>query len=551
MSGADHREQEAKFQVNPPLLSALLDQPNLPQGYTSQLLGTFIHTDSYLDTEAYNLLRNGLALRVRQNGAAYEVGVKSLQASRRGAVQERLDVAFPLFNSRQPFDVESWPTAVQDQLDDYSIDLDELEELGPLIVVRQERQKSHIFSASDTTQKPLAEWSVDKVWISSRPTKDATREHINGNHTNEDAPAADFYELEIELLNPEETDAFSALVEQVQEQFGLIPTYKSKLVRGLALHIAQLHKSTNTLTPEMELAEGCRLLLHQQLVNILLNEHDVRMGEDPKSVRNMRVATRRARAALRLFGDSFYPGVLKPYQKGIKKLGRALGVVRDIDVSLANLRHFRRTQAKEQQKQLKSLRSNLEDQRVQAHAHLLTLLDSKQYATFIADFDAFCTKPTSDDVRVSKKDEERLPTQVRHTLPSIILRSFEAVRAYEVALTQDPLPPIETFHALRIQGKYLRYGLEFTQHLLGEQGTTLITQLKQIQDHLGELNDADVEQELLRHWIDQVDERDPFDERLAEIAKLIDELTATFPPRFADFISPENRQLLTSALACI
>ncbi len=548
MSGADHREQEAKFQVESSLLPALLAQSNLPEGYTSQLLGTFIHMDSYLDTEAYDLLRNGLALRVRQNGAAYEVGIKSLQANRRGAIQERLDVAFPLLNSRQPFDVESWPTAVQDQLDDYPV---ELEELGLRVVVRQERQKSHIFSTNDTTQKPLAEWSVDKVWISSTLPKNATREHANGNHTNEDAPAADFYELEIELLNPDEADAFNVLVEQVQEQSGLIPTDKSKLVRGLALHTAQLHKGTNVLMPEMELAAGCRLLLHQQLVNILLNEHSVRRGEDPKSVRNMRVATRRARAALRLFGDTFHPNVLKPYQKGIKKLGRALGVVRDIDVSLANLRHFRRTQAKEQHKQLKSLRSNLENQRVQAHAHLLTLLDSKQYAAFIADFDAFCTKTTADDVSASKKDEECLPTQVRHTVPSIILRSFEAVRAYEVALTQDPLPPIETFHALRIQGKYLRYGLEFTQHLLGEHGAILITQLKQIQDHLGELNDADVEQELLRHWIDQVDERDPFDERLAEITKRIDELTTTFPPFFADFISLENRQLLTSALARI
>lgn len=547
MPGTDHREQEAKFQVDPTLLPSLLAQTNLRDGYTSHLIGTFTHTDSYLDTPAYDLLRHGLTLRVRHNGTSYEVGIKSLQATRKGAIQERLDVAFPLSNSSKPFNVASWPATVQDQvqdqLDPYPVDL---KKLGPLVVVRQERQKSHIFSATNSTQKPLAEWSLDKVWVSNQAPDKAPYQVDS-----DDALQPDFYELEIELLNPDEAEEFAALVEQVQKQPGLTPTYTSKLVRGLASHIAQTHNGTNVLTPEMELTAGCRLLLHQQLVDMMLNEHGVRIGKDPEFVHDMRIAIRRARAALRLFGDAFHPNVLKPYQKGIKRLGRALGVVRDLDVSLANLRHFRRSQPKDQRRELKSLRTQLESRRAHAHAHLLTRLDSKKHATFIADFDAFCTKPGSDEIKSPEKREEYVPTQVRHTVPSIILRGFETVRAYEVAFAQDCLPSLETFHALRIQGKYLCYGLEFSQHLLRERGANLIAQIKELQDHLGEQNDAHVEQGLLRLWIDQVDESNSLNKRLDEITKLIDELTTTFPSRFANFISLENRELLGSALARI
>jgi CHAD domain-containing protein len=127
------------------------------------------------------------------------------------------------------------------------------------------------------------------------------------------------------------------------------------------------------------------------------------------------------------------------------------------------------------------------------------------------------------------------------------------MRAYEVAFADDHIPPLETFHALRIRCKHLRYVLEFTQHLLGSPGERLISQLRELQEHLGQLNDLHVEQERLSRWTKQIQEdstlRTSIEARQTQIAALIAELTATFPPRFAGFIAAPNRKRLNTAIA--
>src|SRR5688572_13033056 len=116
MPGAHHREQEAKFQVAPDLLATLQNQPLHLDGYTTQTIGSKDHTDTYLDTHAYDLLRHGLSLRVRRAGTAAEVGIKSLGATGKGAIQDRLDVAIPLSPNDEAFDVTAWPGAIRKQL---------------------------------------------------------------------------------------------------------------------------------------------------------------------------------------------------------------------------------------------------------------------------------------------------------------------------------------------------------------------------------------------------------------------------------------------------
>src|SRR5690606_22036417 len=118
---------------------------------------------------------------------------------------------------------------------------------------------------------PLAEWSLDEVWICTPAGAEASE-------------LAHFYELEIELLAPD-TDsartldrvaAFSDLVAQVQAKFMLTPIHTSKVVRGLEAMLLHAHNNMGALTPEMALDEACRLLLHQQLWQILLNEQGAR-----------------------------------------------------------------------------------------------------------------------------------------------------------------------------------------------------------------------------------------------------------------------------------
>jgi CHAD domain-containing protein len=61
-------------------------------------------------------------------------------------------------------------------------------------------------------------------------------------------------------------------------------------------------------------------------------------GEDPEAVHDMRVAMRRLRSALRVFGDCYPRKALRRLSKRTRRLGRRLGTVRDADVQLAVLR---------------------------------------------------------------------------------------------------------------------------------------------------------------------------------------------------------------------
>ena len=576
MQAAQHREIEAKFGVVPDLHPTLFLPQNPLDGYNFKSFGIHLHTDTYLDTPAYDLLRHGLALRVRQHGQSSEVGIKSILASQNGATQDRLDIAIPLPPTAEPFDTETWPDTITEPLAKCHI---KLQSLHALVVVRQRRQKSHIHLGSNGS--PLAEWSLDEVWVYAKATPSSGSE--DGAPDADNPCLAHFHELEIEQLSSSqpdkgetqgetdvetdvETDAkrgattgagdeFATLVALVQEQFDLKPLFTSKLLRGLEAVLANTHNHSWAVMPSMELEAAGRLLLHQQLAQILVNEHGVRKSHSVEYVHDMRVAIRRARAAIELCRSAYAPHTLDPYEKSLKRLGRALGNVRDFDVALANLRAFRRNQPEEQHKGIQGIRKELKRRRRHANHDLMALLDSKRHRKFVVELTDFCITPAADDGPSKANPHAIAPTQVRYTLPNAVFATFQAVRAYETAFEQPTLPPLETFHALRIQTKNLRYLLEFIDHLLGYEGTNQLAQLQALQEHLGQLNDAHVEQVRLRQWLNSFEDNlalcEAVETRLAEIAATIDELTHATPQRLAAFVGIENRTKLITALASI
>ncbi|HNL22169.1 MAG TPA: CHAD domain-containing protein, partial [Rhodocyclaceae bacterium] len=71
--------------------------------------------------------------------------------------------------------------------------------------------------------------------------------------------------------------------------------------------------------------------------------------------------------------------------------------------------------------------------------------------------------------------------------PALIWEAYARVRAYEPLIADAP---IETLHALRIEGKRLRYTLEFFSCLLpARRLKPYLATLNQLQDELGLIND--------------------------------------------------------------
>ena len=77
-------------------------------------------------------------------------------------------------------------------------------------------------------------------------------------------------------------------------------------------------------------------VLRRQLAVVRAKEPGTRLGEDPEELHDMRVATRRLRAALSLF-EAVLPVRAQVFREELGWLARLLGSVRDLDVQLEGL----------------------------------------------------------------------------------------------------------------------------------------------------------------------------------------------------------------------
>lgn len=259
------------------------------------------------------------------------------------------------------------------------------------------------------------------------------------------------------------------------------------------------------------LSEAGRKVMRFHFARMLAHEEGTRLGEDIEALHDMRVATRRLRAAFEVFQDGFEPGALKPYLKGLRATGRALGKVRDLDVFMEKAQHYLETIHADRHVGLDMLLAKWQEQRDAARTEMLAWLDSKDYLDFKRKFNLFLNTPGAG--ARSALLSTPVPTKVRELAPVLIYTRLAAVRAYAPYLDDAP---VELLHALRIEFKKFRYTVEYFQEALGKRAKDVIDLLKQMQDHLGDLNDAQVASQILNQFIEEWEARQaelPVEER--------------------------------------
>ena len=242
------------------------------------------------------------------------------------------------------------------------------------------------------------------------------------------------------------------------------------------------------------IAEAGRKVLRFHLARMLAKEDGTREGSDAEDLHAMRVATRRQRAAWRVFGGAFRPGRTKTYRRGLREVAARLGAVRDLDVLLEAADVYRGELSVTEQRALEPLLTGWRTHRDDARRLLVRELDSDNYRRWVDDYSEFVRHDGLAVVPVAPTE----PHRVRDTAGSQILTAYEAVRAYEPVLRWAD---VETLHELRIAGKWLRYTLEFSKEALPPDAATLIARVTALQDHLGLLNDANVTAGMARSFL--------------------------------------------------
>jgi CHAD domain-containing protein len=317
------------------------------------------------------------------------------------------------------------------------------------------------------------------------------------------------------------------------------------------------------LHPDDSMAEAARKTLCFHFQRMLFHEPGTRLGKDIEELHDMRVATRRMRAAVRVFDGYLNAKQMRPYVKGMRRTGRALGTVRDLDVFWDKTQKYLDAQPEGQRPDLDPLRDAWETERDRARERMLTMLDSQKYVRFKTSFAELLQASGSLDsgIHTSKKGEP-LPYRVRHVVPIVVYQRLAAVRAYDEWMNQ-PEVSLPRYHQLRIATKRLRYTLEFFQDVLTPETKDVIKALKGLQDHLGDLQDAVVASNLLRDflvwgtWGYQDDDAD-WPEQPVVAPGVAAYLTArqveiqeklqTFPPLWRRFQSSDFNQRIASLI---
>jgi CHAD domain-containing protein len=335
---------------------------------------------------------------------------------------------------------------------------------------------------------------------------------------------ASFVELEAELLKGDET-VLTRIAAVLDTEAGLVRADESKLETALAALSAAREPGVDAegtrrrargapaddvpddppaprlvvgktpgVVADDHVAEAGRKVMRFHLARMLDYEAGVRMDRDMEDVHKMRVATRRQRAAWRVFGESFRDRRTRRYRRGLREVAGRLGAVRDLDVLLEAADVYRADLPTTEQRALEPLLAAWRAHRDDARALLIRELDSDGHRRWLDDYVDFVRTEGASVLPVGPVQ----PHRIRDTAASRIWLAYEGVRGYEPVLRWAD---VETLHDLRIAGKWLRYTLEFVREALGPESGVLIARVTALQDHLGLMHDADVSASLARTFL--------------------------------------------------
>jgi len=282
--------------------------------------------------------------------------------------------------------------------------------------------------------------------------------------------------------------AVRPLVEDLRRVCGLQPAALSKFESGLAAtgraRVVPPDLGPTAVLPGDAIGQVGLAILRRHFSTLLAKEAGSRVGDDPEDLHDMRVASRRLRAAIALFAGAL-PAEAERLRPELAWLGRTIGAVRDLDVQLEQLESLSEPLPPSDRDALAGLRALLASERDRARTELLAALDSPRYERLVR--------------RVSTMLRTRAGTRTAPALaaaPDLIERRHRSLRKAMRSLDGGDDPA--AYHALRIADKRFRYALESLAEVYPGATKRLVARAVALQDVLGRHQDAFVAAEQLR-----------------------------------------------------
>lgn len=422
----------------------------------------------YYDTPRFDLRKRGIGLRLRAQGRRWLQTVKCAgQAA--GGLSARPEWETP-YGGHFDFSAIDNP-AVRAWLDRPKLKTS----IAPVFETNFQRITWFLAPAPGTRVAVM----LDRGWIAAAGRREAISE------------------IEIELLEGDATQLFM-LARALAKRIAVAPAPLSKAERGYRL-FQQLPPAPVKAVPIplaaaadpahafMQIALACLDHLQQ-------NHQGAVTCDDPEYIHQMRVATRRLRAALRLFRPLLPTGFPEALTAPLRELMGVLGQARDLDVLLAEIA-APVLQALPDEPRLAALVGVITDRRFDRRSAAVDFLRSPRFGSLVLEvLEALHQQAEAIKVGASGAAATEPATLVEFAENHLRRLRKKAMRLAAAARSDTPA----SLHALRIGIKRLRYALEFFAPLAAPKAMRrILGHLASLQDTLGQVNDLANAGELL------------------------------------------------------
>jgi CHAD domain-containing protein len=232
------------------------------------------------------------------------------------------------------------------------------------------------------------------------------------------------------------------------------------------------------------------LVLLRQRLETLIDALPAAQSGDPHSVHAARVASRRLRAALPVLRKSLDDQAISKARTRVRRMTRALGPVRELDVALQSLEELA-GRGVTSARAINHVRRVIVEERSARRRAMLDEITPRRVERLRRELAAVGSGP---EARVR-------PEAIKDAARRVERRARELARVIEKA---GSLYVPERLHLVRVAAKKLRYAMEVERELKRSRAVARIRQLKALQDCLGRLHDLHILSEKTRSARSQV-----------------------------------------------
>ena len=450
LSSSPMAEIELKFEIPP--------ESQAEVGKLAALRGTAPATARlhaiYFDTAGFDLRRHEMALRLRRTGRRW---VQCLKAGRSGAGG---------LHAREEWEFDR---------PDATLDLSLFERLPAL-------------------DRPLTEmFEVDvrrTTWRLEPTPGDRIEVALDRGTVRHQGRTEPVSEIEIESLGGDPAAIF-AFAERLVGLLPLRPSATTKAARGYRLARGERRLPAKaraaTLGGEMSTRAAAAAILGAALEQLQANDEGVLREEDCEYLHQLRVATRRMRSALRVFGPVLETHFVAASREDLRWLSQVTGPARDWDV-LATQIFPLLVAACGESPALRTVGARIATRQGAARASVRAALSSPRYARLVMRM----AQALDGESRAAPPDDA----------PGLAAFAARAIRKGHGKLLAGArrlsiLTPAER-HELRLEAKKVRYAAEdFAPLFRAKRVGRYLEILSDIQEDLGRANDAAVAARLL------------------------------------------------------